>query len=774
MSIRHLLRVLALCTGLLCAGIGAAQAEVIAHPQTVELPFNRWTDFYFSATDDTPGGPHAITWAIATGPAHGTLNPIIGDHVRYRPYDDYIGQDSFTFTATTANGTSAPATIHITMQGPVPPEAHSYHHDVPFNLPSDIPLRGGNPNWGSSLTVYFELVDPPDHGVATGFGGTGNYIIYTPNPDYTGPDAFTFRVWHEVWGYSNIATISLSVAAPVPPVAYPGRNFAPHGTATPIALTGKDPNPGGTYPLSYAMAAQPAHGHATVSGDIATYTPENGFWGEDSFSFTASSVNGTSAPAAVRVLVGQAVTLGLPGGRNDTGQTVCTDSAGAASACNHPANHPGQDGSIGRDAQAGAAAFDFSPIAGGCVEDRVTNLIWSDETLAARTFADASDTAATHTRCGIASGWRLPTRRELLSIVHHGASTPAIDTVAFPATHSAPYWSADAQGADAWAVDFSDGNTLRSEQTQTHAVRLVTRIVNQAPTLTLGAEEIVLRNDEKPGPQHFPGWATGIGPGAASEAGQQVIATVRLFPVQGEKTLEFQEPPAIDPATGDLSFTVLHRIDPQPPLAGETVPSYFWVSSAGRVRVEVTLQDDGGTEGGGTDTTVRSFEIAVSPVPLVYDVNIKHPWKAACIPVTMHVTDIDTDRNTRVVYPLRYAPLFKIKSYPSRGFLVEYVPRPASALPAGRSGKGNGTWAKSISVPLGDTVDSVDHVGLTGSMRPSSKQITEWGFFSATVCYVPFSSTFVGSDSFTYTAVDVDDNESGEASFSIEIFEVRP
>ena len=58
-------------------------------------------------------------------------------------------------------------------------------------------------------------------------------------------------------------------------------------------------------------------------------------------------------------------------------------------------------------------------------------------------------------------------------------------------------------------------------------------------------------------------------------------------------------------------------------------------------------------------------------------------------------------------------------------------------------------------------------------MRPSSKQITEWGFFSATVCYVPFSSTFVGSDTFTYTVVDVDGNESAPASVSIEIYEVK-
>ncbi|MPM99017.1 hypothetical protein SDC9_146207 [bioreactor metagenome] len=113
-----------------------------------------------------------------------------------------------------------------------------------------------------------------------------------------------------------------------------------------------------------------------------------------------------------------------------------------------------------------------------------------------------------------------------------------------------------------------------------------------------------------------------------------------------------------------------------------------------------------------------------------------------------------------MVYPLRYAPLFKIKTHPREGFLTDHVGSRA-------------LQAKSISVPLGDTVDSVDHVGTTGSRAPVPGPVSPWGFFAATVCYVPFSSTYTGSDSFTYTAIDVDGNESAPASVSIDIFEVN-
>ena len=249
---------------------------------------------------------------------------------------------------------------------------------------------------------------------------------------------------------------------------------------------------------------------------------------------------------------------------------------------------------------------------------------------------------------------------------------------------------------------------------------------------------------------------------------------MRLLPVPGEKTLEFSETPTLDPATGDLRFTVLHRIypegqlpiyDPQKPMDQWPVRDvFYWTSSAGRVRVEITLQDDGGTAGGGADSTVKTFDIAVSPVPLAFDINIKHPWKAACIPVTMHAQDIDTDPKTSVVYPLRYDPLFKIKTYPSKGFLTDYVSKSAAAASIS---------TKSISVPLGDTVDSVNHMGTTGNRAPVPGPVSPWGFYAATVCYVPFSSTYLGSDSFTYTAIDVDGNESAPASVSIDIFEVN-
>jgi len=211
---------------------------------------------------------------------------------------------------------------------------------------------------------------------------------------------------------------------------------------------------------------------------------------------------------------------------NDTGQTQCYDAANTAVACTqaiagNTGVRPGQDGRFGRDAAqavgvltktgGGAGGFDFTRVcwnghtegdaqctgtlvANGsgaasatpatdwaCTYDNVTGLLWSLQTQTATwnaatagTYPDAGHNSAS--RCGHASGWRLPTRRELLSIVHSGAFHPAIDTAYFPGTASAYYWSSDTyapSSASAWVIDFYYGNTDASDKIFSSSVRLV-------------------------------------------------------------------------------------------------------------------------------------------------------------------------------------------------------------------------------------------------------------------------------------------------------------
>lgn len=203
---------------------------------------------------------------------------------------------------------------------------------------------------------------------------------------------------------------------------------------------------------------------------------------------------------------------------NDTGMAQCYDGSGlvVCSAANtgDSATYPRQDGRFGRDAAAragaqpktggGAAGFDFTrvcmsgqlagqgtcpanPIQGtganewACTKDNVTNLIWSLESgygnwfYAITTYPAAMNVTS---RCGSNTGWRAPTTRELLSIIHNGVPSPAIDVSYFPATYSGRYWSADVFVSTwwkglSWIVSFGDGLVDTYSQGFDAGVRLV-------------------------------------------------------------------------------------------------------------------------------------------------------------------------------------------------------------------------------------------------------------------------------------------------------------
>ncbi|MBV8618329.1 MAG: DUF1566 domain-containing protein [Curvibacter sp.] len=205
-----------------------------------------------------------------------------------------------------------------------------------------------------------------------------------------------------------------------------------------------------------------------------------------------------------------AFAAGPTGTLNDTGVTQCYDGTQMTTCTNANAgdagSFPGQDGRFGRDAAAaagaltkvggGAAGFDFTALdASGnpialdgsgvpvstpvCVRDNVTNLIWVADGAVngSLTWGAAQAYATTYSLCGYASGWRLPTRRELLSIVNFGAYLPAIDTNFFPnIIQISPYWTSDITQfgfAYSLTVFFADGTASADHQTNPNQVRLV-------------------------------------------------------------------------------------------------------------------------------------------------------------------------------------------------------------------------------------------------------------------------------------------------------------
>ena len=212
----------------------------------------------------------------------------------------------------------------------------------------------------------------------------------------------------------------------------------------------------------------------------------------------------------------------------------CTDSSADF------ADSPRQDGRFGRDAKvvygalskagAGSAGFDYTKVANNgsdlapgiglgagpddwaCTRDNITGLTWevkvndatglrhsqwtytwfdSDSTSnGGNSGTAAGGTCLTASRCDTGkfvadvnaatlcgrSDWRLPTARELLTIVHFGATNRLIDPVYFPNSLMVNVWTGStyaANASQAWVANFGSGQLGAGARASPFGVRLV-------------------------------------------------------------------------------------------------------------------------------------------------------------------------------------------------------------------------------------------------------------------------------------------------------------
>jgi len=256
--------------------------------------------------------------AVATAPAHGSIT-VSGSVVTYTPTPAYYGADSFTYTATGPGGTSSPATLSLTVATPAAPTAANRSGvSVAYDSPgAAIDLSASISGVYASVAV----ATGPAHGMVS---VSGSVITYTPAPGYYGADSFTYTATGP-GGTSSAATVSLTVATPSAPTAasLSGVSVAYGSPGQAIDLSAAI---SGVY-SSVAVATAPAHGTFSVSGSVLTYTPAPGYYGADSFTYTATGPGGTSSPATVSLTV---ATPSAPTAASRSGVAVAYGSPGQA------------------------------------------------------------------------------------------------------------------------------------------------------------------------------------------------------------------------------------------------------------------------------------------------------------------------------------------------------------------------------------------------------------------------------------------------------------
>jgi large repetitive protein len=242
---------------------------------------------------DAEGNP--LTIVDNTTPQNGTLLLNPDGSFTYTPNPGFTGTDGFTYEVSDGDGGRSSATVTFTVN------AAPVANDDPVLVQKDGTATGNllandsDPE-GGPLTVVGNT-NPANGSVFVRPDGTFAYI---PNPGFTGNDSFTYTASD---GNGGTSTATVAVRVNAPPSASSEEVITQQGQTITIDVLASDSDPDGDT-LNIVSFTQPANG--TVEKGSLIYTPNDGFFGTDSFTYTISDGNGGLSTATVVVVVNAA------------------------------------------------------------------------------------------------------------------------------------------------------------------------------------------------------------------------------------------------------------------------------------------------------------------------------------------------------------------------------------------------------------------------------------------------------------------------------------
>ncbi|HET8776669.1 MAG TPA: Ig-like domain-containing protein [Candidatus Limnocylindria bacterium] len=272
----------------------------MAHGQTLTTPFETPLDLTLTGTDieESP-----LTFAIATQPAHGTLDCTASPACTYTPNAGFSGEDSFTFTASDGDLTSDPATVTITVGA------------ASNRAPMLDPIGSHTVDEGATLTIDLSASDPDGDQITLTVVGLPPFATFTNDGDGTGSivvepgfdDAGTYAgivITASDGSLADDETIMITVrdASRAPVAADDGLTVAEDDSVT-ANLLDNDTDPDGDA-LSITSVTQPSHGSVACAPlGSCTYAPDADYFGPDTFTYAVTDGRGQTDSATVSVTV---------------------------------------------------------------------------------------------------------------------------------------------------------------------------------------------------------------------------------------------------------------------------------------------------------------------------------------------------------------------------------------------------------------------------------------------------------------------------------------
>lgn len=282
---------------------GAGAPFTIAQNYTINVPAptimispeglpNGTVGASYSQTASASGGVAAYGYAISGGALPPGLTLSGSGAIAGTPTAG--GSYNFTLTATDANAQTGSRAYTLVIGAAVvtlPPTTLAggqvgFAYSAPLNpasggtAPYSYVVTGGALPGGLTLSTGGTLSGTP-----TAFGTFNFAVTATDSSTGSGP-------------YAATQNYTLMIEQPAPIANPVSATFAYGSTANPVAL-----NLTGGVAASVAIVTPPTNGTAVASGTGIIYTPNPGYAGGDSFSYTATNAGGTSAPATVTLTV---------------------------------------------------------------------------------------------------------------------------------------------------------------------------------------------------------------------------------------------------------------------------------------------------------------------------------------------------------------------------------------------------------------------------------------------------------------------------------------
>ncbi len=504
------------------------------------------------------GTDRKVAVRIVRGPLAGSATVSNDGRLRYEPPRDFSGTVSFTYEVCDAEGRCTTATARVIVR---PVNDDPVARDDVLTVTEDEPvsmavLPNDSDADGDPLAV--STVTDVSAGSAT--VGGGRVKLQLPN-GFNGKVTFTYTVRDGKGGQARATGTVFVAPRNDPPRAAPDTARTAVGVPVRVMVLDNDSDPDGD-PLWVLRASAPSRGGTSNDGTAVTYTPPPGFRGVADFTYTISDPKNERASTHVQVAVGDA---NLPPhvvddeARVQSGDTVPIDVL---------ANDSDPEGDTLRLVSVGTPETGTARIAGSRVHytapagaHGVVGFVYTaadpsgatgQATVQVRVVEVKPEQPSPTPPPPIGNAGPPPDAPPVLT----PEPPPAVSPRSPPATPPPPPPSS---------------------------------IPNTAPSFTPGPNKAV---PEDVGAITVAGWATAISAGPPADAGQTVSFTTSnskaaLFASGGQ--------PAVA-ADGTLMFT----------------PA---LNANGTAVVTVTAVDNGGTAGGGADTSAaQTFTIVVTPV----------------------------------------------------------------------------------------------------------------------------------------------------------------